>query len=102
MNPDLFYAEQHEGGLACAAKQVCARCPVTVECEDYATQAHEKYGIWGGRAVGNRARGRPPAHGTDARYEHGCDCEPCTAAHRAVVRSTLAQFGIRLFARRSA
>jgi WhiB family redox-sensing transcriptional regulator len=31
-----------------AAKAVCARCPVRMECLDYAVAAGERYGIWGG------------------------------------------------------
>ncbi|MDR6867699.1 hypothetical protein J2Y69_002303 [Microbacterium resistens] len=26
----------------------------------------------------------PPGHGTDARYQHGCRCDPCTHAHAVI------------------
>jgi WhiB family transcriptional regulator, redox-sensing transcriptional regulator len=31
-----------------AAKAICARCPVTEECRDYALRIREPHGIWGG------------------------------------------------------
>lgn len=31
-----------------AAKQVCACCPVLQPCREYALQAREPYGVWGG------------------------------------------------------
>lgn len=31
-----------------AAKQVCAGCPVLLECRRYALDAEEPYGVWGG------------------------------------------------------
>jgi WhiB family redox-sensing transcriptional regulator len=30
------------------AKALCARCPVRVECLDYALRTREPHGIWGG------------------------------------------------------
>ena len=50
---DLFFHPQNERGLARlrrdrAAKAVCARCEVRVECADYAIRAREPYGVWGG------------------------------------------------------
>lgn len=37
------------------AKAVCARCPVRLECLDYALRTREPYGIWGGRTESERA-----------------------------------------------
>ena len=31
-----------------AALSVCARCPVRSECLDYALEAREAFGVWGG------------------------------------------------------
>ncbi|MEU9133695.1 WhiB family transcriptional regulator [Kitasatospora sp. NPDC048540] len=31
-----------------AAKRVCARCPVRARCLEYALDAREPYGVWGG------------------------------------------------------
>jgi WhiB family redox-sensing transcriptional regulator len=39
-----------------AAKRVCARCPVRVECLDYALANNEKDGIWGGTSGRERRR----------------------------------------------
>lgn len=30
------------------AKEVCAACPVIEECAEYAIEAQEEYGVWGG------------------------------------------------------
>ena len=30
------------------AKQICAHCPVIDQCRQYALQAGEAYGVWGG------------------------------------------------------
>lgn len=37
------------------AKAICARCPVQVECDDYADRSNSTYGIWGGKI---RRRGK--------------------------------------------
>ena len=47
------------------AKAICARCPVRVQCLDYALSNSIKHGIWGGlnqeeRARERRRRVRPP------------------------------------------
>ena len=39
-----------------AAKQICARCPVRVECLDYALRVNEPFGIWGGLSERERRR----------------------------------------------
>jgi WhiB family redox-sensing transcriptional regulator len=38
------------------AKAVCARCPVTVQCLDWALRVREPYGVWGGKSTEERAR----------------------------------------------
>jgi WhiB family redox-sensing transcriptional regulator len=40
------------------AKAVCARCPVRVQCLDYALGNSIKHGIWGGLNQEERARER--------------------------------------------
>ena len=30
------------------AKAICARCPVRIECLEYAVRIREPHGIWGG------------------------------------------------------
>lgn len=45
-NLNVFFPNQGED--CGAAKSVCANCPVTNECLEYALAAGEKYGVWGG------------------------------------------------------
>jgi WhiB family transcriptional regulator, redox-sensing transcriptional regulator len=61
MDTDLFYPEGRGRALRLReqiAKQVCADCPVTRECRQFATQYPERYGIWGGRTEGERGWSR--------------------------------------------
>lgn len=56
----LFFHPQNERGNLRrqrdrAAKSICARCPVRIECADYAVRAHEPYGVWGGLTEEDRA-----------------------------------------------
>lgn len=60
-DPELFFHPQNERGLARlrrdrAAKAVCARCDVRVQCADYAIRAREPYGVWGGLTEEERER----------------------------------------------
>ncbi|MDA0564846.1 WhiB family transcriptional regulator [Streptomonospora sp. S1-112] len=54
--PDLWFPSQ--GGSVRAAKKVCRRCPVWVECLDYAMRAGERWGVWGGASEEERLRFR--------------------------------------------
>ena len=36
------------------AKEICARCPVELECREYALGRREPYGIWGGMTESER------------------------------------------------
>ncbi|MGH8937160.1 MAG: WhiB family transcriptional regulator [Acidimicrobiia bacterium] len=54
MDPALFFPlsdEEAEAGLA-----VCRTCPVREECLEYALEARERYGIWGGTTERERKR----------------------------------------------
>jgi len=56
---DLFFAPHAERPPArlrreAAARQVCMRCPVRVDCRDHARR-HLEYGMWGGESEGERA-----------------------------------------------
>ena len=60
IDPELFFPAG-ETGLAArqqvaAAKEVCARCPVTDLCRDWAVRAGEPEGIWGGTTPEERRR----------------------------------------------
>jgi WhiB family redox-sensing transcriptional regulator len=61
-DPELFYPGK--GHLAEPAKEVCRRCPVRVECLEYALAHDERYGVWGATSARERQRlrrrqGRP-------------------------------------------
>lgn len=45
-DPEVFFPDK--GGNAAVAKQVCASCPVSQQCLDYAIANDEPHGIWGG------------------------------------------------------
>ncbi len=60
-DPELFFHPQNERGLARlrrdrAAKAVCARCGVRIDCAIHAIRAREPYGVWGGLTEEERAR----------------------------------------------
>ncbi|SOD61077.1 WhiB family transcriptional regulator, redox-sensing transcriptional regulator [Streptomyces zhaozhouensis] len=70
----LFFAPSQEPTAARlsreqAAKSVCARCPVLIECREHALLQPEPYGVWGGltaaerRVVLSRRRRREAASG---------------------------------------
>ncbi|MGW6917623.1 WhiB family transcriptional regulator [Kitasatospora sp. NPDC054939] len=49
----VFFHPSNERGAAAkdrdeAAKQVCGRCPVRIECRRHALLTREPYGVWGG------------------------------------------------------
>lgn len=52
MDADLWFPERGEDQRA--AKRVCARCQVIVECADYAMDHGIRWGIWGGHAEEER------------------------------------------------
>ncbi|MFD6061323.1 WhiB family transcriptional regulator [Rhodococcus wratislaviensis] len=69
VDPTVFYHPDNERGeprssRVRAAKQVCKRCPVRAQCLNYALEAREHHGIWGGftederRKLAGRQRGR--------------------------------------------
>lgn len=54
LGPDLFFAEEPEA--LDAARRVCRRCPVALECAE--ASMGERYGIWGGLTPAERRRAR--------------------------------------------
>jgi WhiB family redox-sensing transcriptional regulator len=46
--PNHFETKPEKDRREQAAKSICARCPVRVECLDYAIRTREPHGIWGG------------------------------------------------------
>lgn len=57
--PDVFYPEDifERDGKKLAeitAKEVCSRCPIIVQCQQYAIATGEAYGVWGGLLASER------------------------------------------------
>lgn len=65
MDTDMFFPRENAGGSrkgitgekdrVSVAKQVCAGCPVRLECLEFAID-HDCYGIWGGMDARERGR----------------------------------------------
>ena len=47
--PETFFPEK--GGSTREAKRICAECPVSDECLEYAIEYNERFGIWGGKST---------------------------------------------------
>jgi len=60
-DPEMFFPSK--GKPARPAKRICQACEVRAECLDYALQAGEEHGIWGGLTTGQPAPG--PGPGTE-------------------------------------
>lgn len=53
----IFFPDDNDGNGAYArAKQLCALCPIRVQCADTALENREPYGVWGGTTPAERAR----------------------------------------------
>lgn len=46
VDPDLFFPEK--GGSVTAPKDICAVCPVRVQCLTWALAHDVRHGVWGG------------------------------------------------------
>lgn len=51
-DPETFHPLP--GGSPRQAKRICARCPVTDECLQYALDRREPNGVWGGKTAEER------------------------------------------------
>ena len=49
---DAWFPEK--GGNSEAALRICRRCPVQLECLEFAVRTRQKDGIWGGKSVRQR------------------------------------------------
>ncbi|MDQ6937310.1 MAG: WhiB family transcriptional regulator [Actinomycetota bacterium] len=59
MNSNTFFNPDNERGRAkrtreASAKAVCARCPVAINCLDWALTVREPFGVWGGMTATER------------------------------------------------
>ena len=72
-DPEIWFSDQEEGTGTHykLARQLCAECPVNNLCLEYAIEAEESFGVWGGltprerrmmRVARGRTRGRRPAN----------------------------------------
>ena len=54
--PDVFYPEEttQQSWSTKTAKEICERCPIINECGQYALEANESFGIWGGMTAHER------------------------------------------------
>ena len=68
-DPDTFFAEgRGSRGDVQHAQSVCHGCPVRIQCGQYALQAGEYYGVWGGMSQGQlRVQRRRYGHSGEAR-----------------------------------
>lgn len=53
-NKDLFFPESFESYKALEAKKICYKCPIILECFDYAVEIPDLYGVWGGSSYRER------------------------------------------------
>lgn len=59
--PDIFYPEDFGDEYDEVKKKaitVCTRCPIQVQCLEYALEADEEFGVWGGKTAAQRRYGR--------------------------------------------
>ena len=59
IDKSVFFPSTY-GGVK-KAKAICATCPVSAECLQYATDNDLNYGVWGGLGEGDRERLRRQA-----------------------------------------
>jgi len=56
-DPEAFFPEKGKKGCPTKeAKQVCAGCPVRLECLAHALDKDERFGIWGGLSERERRK----------------------------------------------
>lgn len=51
---DEWFTDDEWSHSPSKAKKVCGRCPIQVECLEFALDHNEPYGIWGGLTHGER------------------------------------------------
>ena len=54
VDPDLWFPDIGERDTD--AKHICADCPVTEKCLDWALATDERFGVWGGLSPAERRR----------------------------------------------
>lgn len=59
--PDYFYPEDYGEEYKAVrdkAVRICNVCPIVKECLEYALEADEEFGVWGGKSAASRRYGR--------------------------------------------
>ena len=73
VDPDAFFPEKGESTRA--AKNICRRCLVKVECLRSALANDERFGVWGG--LSERERRRLRGRAADGAVTRANASEPC-------------------------
>lgn len=84
---DIWFPDPSDTAGIARAAAICATCPVTAECDDWAKRIHASYGVFAGRfrdyTTGTHA---PQPCGTyaalRAHRKNGEHCEVCQTADR--------------------
>lgn len=58
-DPELFFPDKNEPNTN--AKTICAACPVTTQCLEYAMRNGIGFGVWGGLSARERSKLRRAA-----------------------------------------
>ncbi|MFJ6935723.1 WhiB family transcriptional regulator [Streptomyces sp. NPDC101132] len=74
VDPDLWFPDS--GVSSAAAKRICSGCPVREECQAFAFDSGEHYGVWGGLSEKERQSVRRPRSGP-RRHTGGNPPAPC-------------------------
>lgn len=56
LDPDIFHPVRAGNAYVTQAKQICEGCSVRAECLEYALEAPEPLGVWGGLSAQERRR----------------------------------------------
>ena len=88
-----FYANNNNLTAIDKALALCRTCPVVMDCQQYALDNNEEYGVWGGmtpeqrrvNVASPRKRALFVSCGTNSGYVKGCRCVPCMVAHAFAV-----------------
>lgn len=78
-DPELFYPVGTSGPALlqiAEAKTVCRRCPVSVECLNWALASGQDAGVWGGMSEDERRALKRSTNGDDAKRPRGQRSDP--------------------------
>ena len=54
VDPELFFPLDEDGPQSVPARRLCAGCPLSTGCLDYALVNNMAAGVWGGRSTSER------------------------------------------------